>query len=95
MHVREGCPILWQPANALHRAHNFGSGKRFVPRILDAVQRMQLPVISARSTYEARYPGSPCDWKTAACESEAACAGPKRFSPSRTTVIWRLASSIS
>ena len=42
------------------------SGKRFVPRILDAVQRMQLPVISARSTYEARYPGSPCDWKTAA-----------------------------
>jgi hypothetical protein len=42
------------------------SGKRFVPRVLECLQRLQLPIISARSTYESRYPGSPADWKTAA-----------------------------
>jgi len=50
------------------------SGKRFVPRVLECLQRLQLPIISARSTYEARYPGSPADWKTAAFIEQVAHA---------------------
>ena len=50
------------------------SGKRFVPRVLECLQRLQLPIISARSTYEARYPGSPNDWKTAAFIEQVAHA---------------------
>lgn len=50
------------------------SGKRFVPRVLECLQRLQLPIISARSTYESRYPGSPADWKTAAFIEQVAHA---------------------
>ena len=41
------------------------SGKRFVPGITAALARLQIRVISARSTYESLCGANPSDWKTA------------------------------
>lgn len=42
------------------------SAKRFIPRVLDALEKHGIEVLSARSTYEPEYPGSPFDWKAQA-----------------------------
>jgi hypothetical protein len=41
------------------------SGERFVPEVAAAIVRLQIRVISARSTYEALCGANPSDWKTA------------------------------
>mmetsp|Transcript_3476 Transcript_3476/g.6090 ORF Transcript_3476/g.6090 Transcript_3476/m.6090 type:complete len:255 (-) Transcript_3476:329-1093(-) len=46
------------------------SGARFVPRLLSFLQKKQIAVISARSTYEPDFPGNPSDWKIQAFTHE-------------------------
>ena len=42
------------------------SGKRFLPRVLDALMKYDVRIMSARSAYEPKYPNSPTEWKQAA-----------------------------
>lgn len=46
------------------------SGQRFMPRLTQFLRENDIKIVSARSTYEADYPGSPSAWKTAAFAAE-------------------------
>lgn len=46
------------------------SGARFMPRLLEFIQKSKISVISARSTYEPEFPGNPSDWKIQAFTHE-------------------------
>lgn len=46
------------------------SGARFMPRLTKFLQNKNIKVVSARSTYEAKFPDSPSSWKTAAFAAE-------------------------
>lgn len=46
------------------------SGSRFMPRLAAFLTDNAIKVVSARTSYESRYPGSPTGWKTAAFAAE-------------------------
>eukprot|EP00736_Rhodelphis_marinus_P008903 Rmarinus@m.9604 len=45
------------------------SAQRYVPRVLDHIRKLDIRVLSARTTYEAQYPG-PHEWKVQAFVNE-------------------------
>lgn len=46
------------------------SGKKFLPRVIDFIERKGIRVVSARSSYEGDFPDSPSDWKVQAFVAE-------------------------
>jgi len=46
------------------------SGRRFLPRVIEFLERECIKVVSARSTYEGSFPDSPSAWKSQAFRNE-------------------------
>jgi len=46
------------------------SGGRFMPKLLEFLQKQRLAIISARTQYEPDFPGNPSDWKIQAFTHE-------------------------